>query len=73
MMAGQGAAVDEAGARDEQLALAIGAAREAGRYLAALKEGGGLRVAEASRRDIKANADREVEEIIKTHLGAALP
>jgi myo-inositol-1(or 4)-monophosphatase len=65
--------MDEGIMRDELLTLAVGAAREAGRYLGAVKSCGGLRITEATRRDIKANADREVEEIIKAHLGAGLP
>jgi len=65
--------MNEIFAGDEHLALAIEAARQAGAFLNQLKRGNGLEITEATRRDIKLNADREVEEIIRRELGNSLP
>lgn len=63
----------DSSAGGERLAAAIQAARLAGAFLNHLKRRNGLEITEATRRDIKLNADREVEEIIKRELGTSLP
>jgi len=65
--------MNESSAGDERLASAIQAARKAGAFLISLKRRNGIEITESTRRDIKLNADREVEEIIKRELGGSLP
>jgi myo-inositol-1(or 4)-monophosphatase len=65
--------MSESSGGDERLASAIQAARQAGAFLNGMKRRNGLEIKEATRRDIKVNADREVEDIIKRALGTSLP
>jgi myo-inositol-1(or 4)-monophosphatase len=65
--------MNDMGTVDERLASAIKAALSAGEFLMSLKRQHTLEITAATRRDIKLNADRQVEAIIKSELGNALP